>query len=345
MIAIFSDLHLGIKGDNQYWHSVAVEFIQDMVKTLKEKNIKDVFFLGDWFHNRNSVDVYTLNSTAKILRLLEDFSIHIFPGNHDLYFSGSTEVSSTSIFQGYNNIKYYDKPARLNIGDKSITLCPWGFNPLNSEIESSDYLFGHFEINTFQMNSSEHLCEEGFKLSDLLKKFNSIFSGHFHKAQFRKYSSGSIVYVGNPFQMNYGEAGDKKGFIILDVDTGKYSYHYNEISPKFIKMTLSSLIRKEPSKIGKEIVNNYLRLAIDKNITVDDMDELIKLLSSCQPLECDIDWDNKGFSSVIDTKTDFVALELMEAIKEYIGLLDVPNPKEVLQYLQKKYREISNVPG
>lgn len=54
--------------------------------------------------------------------------------------------------------------------------------------------------------------------------------------------------------MNYGEAGDKKGFIILDVDTGKYSYHYNEISPKFIKMTLSSLIRKEPSKIGKEIV-------------------------------------------------------------------------------------------
>lgn len=65
MIAIFSDLHLGIKGDNQHWHSVAVEFIQDMVKTLKEKNIKDVFFLGDWFHNRNSVDVYTLNSTAK----------------------------------------------------------------------------------------------------------------------------------------------------------------------------------------------------------------------------------------------------------------------------------------
>ena len=51
MIAIFSDLHLGIKGDNQHWHSVAVEFIQDMVKTLKEKNIKDVFFLGDWFHN------------------------------------------------------------------------------------------------------------------------------------------------------------------------------------------------------------------------------------------------------------------------------------------------------
>lgn len=69
----------------------------------------------------------------------------------------------------------------MNIGDKSITLCPWGFNPLNPEIESSDYLFGHFEINTFQMNSSEHLCEEGFKLSDLLKKFNSIFLGIFIK--------------------------------------------------------------------------------------------------------------------------------------------------------------------
>ena len=49
MIAIFSDLHLGIKGDNQHWHSVAVEFIQDMVKTLKKKNIKDVFFLETGF--------------------------------------------------------------------------------------------------------------------------------------------------------------------------------------------------------------------------------------------------------------------------------------------------------
>jgi len=79
MIAIFSDLHLGIKGDNQHWHSVAVEFIQDMVKTLKEKNIKDVFFLGDWFHNRNSVDVYTLNWRIFLFIYFQVITICIFP--------------------------------------------------------------------------------------------------------------------------------------------------------------------------------------------------------------------------------------------------------------------------
>ena len=55
MIAIFSDLHLGIKGDNQHWHSVAVEFIQDMVKTLKKKNFefngKNPPVIGGFFYS------------------------------------------------------------------------------------------------------------------------------------------------------------------------------------------------------------------------------------------------------------------------------------------------------
>lgn len=342
-IAIFSDLHLGLKSDSQEWHKVAYDWIDSMVTVLKKKKIKDIFFLGDWFHNRSTISVATLHATSIILDKLEDFTLWIFPGNHDLYFSNQTDVSAVSLFKGYPNVKYFNDIQQISLGGKEITLCPWGLSPLGPELNNTEYLFGHFEINTFQMNSSEQLCEDGIKLSDLLKKYKNIFSGHFHKAQQRVYSAGMVQYVGNPFQMNFGEAEDDKGFLILNLETGKYNYVYNKISPKFIKLSLSQLIRMDIEAIDPLIKNNFLRLSIDKNITVDDMDELLKLISACKPNDCDIDWDNNGFNSGVDSKTDFVALELLTALTEYTKLLEIENQKEVISYLTKKYKEISDV--
>ena len=340
-ITLFSDLHLGVKGDSQEWHTIAAEWIDTFINELKKKNIKNVFFLGDWFNNRTSICVSTLHLTTQILDKFKDFNLYIFSGNHDLFFSQDSSVSSVSIFKGYPNVKYIDKITKITMENTDITLCPWGFNPLDENVENSKYLFGHFEINTFQMNSSEQLCENGLKLSDLFKKFNMIFSGHFHKAQKRVYGVGTVQYVGNPFQINYGEGEDEKGYIILNLETDKYNFVYNYISPKFIKLSLSQLITISPSEIKDKIYNNYLRLSVDKNITVEDMDELIKLLSSCKPRECNIDWDNNNFSSNVKTNTDYSAIELITALKEYVNLIDIDNPKEIISYLATKYKEAS----
>ena len=71
------------------------------------------------------------------------------------------------------------------------------------------------------------------------------------------------------------------------------------------------------------------------------MDELIKLLSSCKPRECNIDWDNNNFSSNVKTNTDYSAIELITALKEYVNLIDIDNPKEIISYLTTKYKEAS----
>lgn len=341
-IALFSDLHLGVKGDSQEWHQIALTWVKSFVQDLKSKNIKDIFFLGDWFNNRTAICVSTLHQTTQILDELKDFNLYIFPGNHDLFFSKDSSVSSVSIFKGYPNITYIDDITKVSIGNEDITLCPWGLNPLDDKVDSTKYLFGHLEINTFQMNSSEQLCEDGLKLSDLLKKFNYIFSGHFHKAQKRVYSTGTIQYIGNPFQINYGEAEDDKGYTILDLDTGKYTFVKNKISPRFIKLTLSKLITLKYENLPVFIKDNFIRLSVDKNITVEDMDELIGLIMACSPLECDIDWDN-SFNATIDTKTDFVALELMTALTEYTKLLEIDNHKEIITYLTEKYKEANEI--
>lgn len=342
-IAIFSDLHLGLKSDSPEWHNVAYEWVDSMVLELKKRNISNIFFLGDWYHNRSVISVLTTHVTSVILDKLSDFTLWIFPGNHDLYFSNQSDVSALTIFKGYPNIKYFNTITQINLADKNITLCPWGLNPVDESFKDTEYLFGHFEINTFQMNSSEQICDNGVKLSDLLKKYKNIFSGHFHKAQKRIYSSGMVQYVGNPFQMNYGECNDEKGFIILNLESGKYDYIINKVSPRFIKIPLSKFIKQDIDTIDLFCKNNYIRLLVDKNITVEDINELTKLIAACKPSEFDIDWDNSNFSSAIDSNTDFVALELLTALIEFTKLLDIDNHKEIITYLTKKYKEVSDV--
>lgn len=339
-VAIFTDLHLGLKSDSQVWHNVVFDWVDSMIDTLNKRNIKNIFFLGDWFHNRAAVSGITLKAAADVLEKLSDFTIWMFPGNHDLYFANQVEVSSVALLKGYSNIKFFDKITKVNLDSTEITLCPWGLNPLDTSIESTEYLFGHFEINTFQMNSSEKLCEEGLKLSDLLRKFTKIFSGHFHKAQKRVYSTGLVQYVGNPFQMNYGEAEEDKGFIILDLKSGNYEYVYNEISPKFIKMPLSRLVNLDITELPTVFTGNFVRLICDMSITADDMNELVRLISVFKPEELDIDWDNTGFSSTSASNINFEAFELIKAISEFTKLLDIENQKDILDYLEKVHASI-----
>lgn len=333
-VAIFSDLHLGVKSDSQTWHNITFDWVDNMIDTLHQRDVKNIFFLGDWFHNRAAISGITLKATADILEKLSDFTIWMFPGNHDLYFANQTDVSSVALFKGYPNIKFFDKITKIKLGGSEITLCPWGLNPIDDSVAATEYLFGHFEINTFQMNSSEQLCEDGMNLSTLLKKFNKIYSGHFHKAQKRVYSAGMVQYVGNPFQMNYGEAEDEKGFIILNLKTGNYEYIYNEISPKFIKMPLSRLVNVDIAELPSVFTGNFIRLIVDLSITTDDMNELVKLISTYKPEELDIDWDNSGFTGVADN-INFEAFELINAITEFTKLLDIENQKEVLTYLRQ----------
>lgn len=342
-IAIFSDLHLGIKSDSVEWHNIALDWIDSIIPVLEKNKIKDIFFLGDWYHNRSAINVLTSHISSCILQKLKDFNLHIFSGNHDLFYSNQADVSSLTSFSGWNNVNYYDKITKIDIGGKTITLCPWGFDPLEDSIETSDYLFGHFELCGFKMNSSENaVCDHGMSMSKLLKKFNKIFSGHFHTAQKTVYSIGFVQYIGSPFQQNFGEADENKGFIILDLSNDSYSYSFNKTSPKFIKITLSKLIKKSINEVNSLFKNNFIRISVDKNITISDMNELVTLMTNSKLRGIEVDWDNSALLSNSGIKTDLKGLELIDTIREFTKLLDIDNKEEVLKYIGEKYKLVSN---
>ncbi len=338
--AIFSDLHLGVHSNSTEWHNYAIEWANWFKSECKRKNIKDLIFCGDWHHNRSEISVNTLQVSADILDILSGFNIIAITGNHDIYYKHRTDVNSLSIFKRRKNVTILDKPVTIESFDKTITFCPWNTNP--KDIPESDIIFGHFEIETFKMNSYK-VCEEGVKVKDLLKKGKIIISGHFHTRHEKKFGKGTILYCGNPFQMDFGDAGNQKGFYTLDLDRMEYDFTPNNISPNYMKISLGELVREGnfTKTIIDRISNNIVKLKVDMNISQEDMDILLKKLNLLRPKNLTVDYDI-NFNRLIDNvedKEDLSGIDIPQAIEEFINLLEIENKKDIIDYTLSLYEK------
>jgi DNA repair exonuclease SbcCD nuclease subunit len=58
------------------------------------------------------------------------------------------------------------------------------------------------------------IAKQGLNAS-IFNKFDSMYTGHFHK----KSDNGTVFYLGTPYQINWNDYGETKGFHIFDTET------------------------------------------------------------------------------------------------------------------------------
>lgn len=339
-IAIISDLHLGVHTNSSFWHTTAINWAKWLKDELKKQEITDIIFCGDWHHNRSEISVSTLQVSADILDILRDFNLIAIAGNHDMFFKTRTDVNSLSIFKNRKNITIIDtNVAVIHHGDKILSLCPW--NTPIANIPESSAIFGHFEIETFSMNAYK-MCSEGIKTKDLLAKSPLVFSGHFHIRQQKNYNQGTVIYVGNPFQMDFGDIDNDKGYYIFDINTSEYNFVKNNISPQYKKVPISKLTDTPTfnEDIKQAFYNNIVKLKIDKDIEQESIDLILQKLHALKPAELTIDYDiNFNRLSVdVDEKQDLSGIDIEQAIHEFVNLLDIKNKESIISYTTELYR-------
>lgn len=339
-VAIISDLHLGVHSNSTEWHNYAVEWANWFRDECLKNKIEDIIFCGDWHHNRSEISVNTLQVSADILDILSSFNLIAITGNHDIYYKHRTDVNSLSIFKSRKNVTVLEKYQKIEAFDKTLSFCPW--NTSVKDIEESDVIFGHFEIETFKMNTYK-VCEEGVKVKDLLKKSNLVISGHFHTRHEKQFGAGTILYVGNPFQMDFGDAGNEKGYHLLDIENMEYEFIPNNISPAYKKISLSELVNEGSITpfIKNSIVNNIVKLKIDMNISQEDMDILLKVVSRLKPESLTVDYDI-NFNRILDNtdcKEDLSGIDIRQAIEEFVNMLDISNKKGIIDYTLDLYEK------
>jgi DNA repair exonuclease SbcCD nuclease subunit len=314
-IAMFSDLHLGIYGNSERWHDTALKWADWMVDELTKKNIVDVFFLGDFFDNRTEISVQTIHVAAQIIEKFKNFNMFMIIGNHDAYYKNRSDVHSLGMVKGHKNITLVDKILEFESFDKKLLMVPW-----NNDLPDAkyDYIFGHFEIQTFKMNNFT-VCSHGLSPNDLLSKTKNAFSGHFHNRNSKKYSEGAINYIGSCFSMDFSDVGNTVGYHILDIKDGSIEFIENSVSPSFIKLYISTIKTLNSDLVG----NNVVKLVIDKEIDDKKLEKLQLAIGKLSPWQFTTE-HNVSSKTLEDVEViDSINItEMFEEFYEKLGLED-----------------------
>lgn len=340
-VGIFSDIHIGLSQDSPVWHEIVLNFAKWAADKYIKAGINDIIIPGDIFHNRNEISVNTVAVATEFFEILKDFRLFILVGNHDSYYKDRSDVNSISILKGWNNIVIADKtPITLKCGDKTISLVPWGTEV--KDIPKTDICFGHFEINTFYMNSFK-TCEHGFESSNLLDKAPLVVSGHFHKKDHRKYSKGEIVYVGSPYQHNFGDCGDSRGIYILDIANNEFEYIENNVSPQHIKVYLSKLKKGEQDAefLKSNIKDNIVSFIVDEKIETDKLSTLTSKINALFPKIFRVDYKAIDNQLEITENADYNLIDIEKNIEDFIESLDIQHKEETSEYLTEIYKQLA----
>jgi DNA repair exonuclease SbcCD nuclease subunit len=262
---VFTDIHLGNKGNSRVHNQDCEDFVDWYIATAQANNCETGIFCGDWHHNRNSLNLTTMDTTIRCLEKLgaafEKF--YMFAGNHDLYYKDKRDVKSTEFAKHIPGITVVDEIKVI----EDVALVPWLVGDEWRRIEKlqAKYLFGHFELPSFYMNAMVQMPDHGELKAEHFKNQEYVFSGHFHKRQLQ----GKIHYIGNAFPHNYADAwDDDRGMMILDRENNQEPKYINwPDCPKYRTVKLSQLIDEKDILLKSKM---YLRVSLDCPISYEE---------------------------------------------------------------------------
>jgi DNA repair exonuclease SbcCD nuclease subunit len=262
-VACFTDIHFGLKSNSATHLADCEEFVDWFIEEAQKERCETCIFLGDWSHNRNSLNLITLDTSIRCLEKLgaafEQF--FWFPGNHDLFYKDKRDIHSSAFGRHIPGVTVVEKVT--TIGD--VTLVPWLVGDEWKDISKikSKYMFGHFELPLFFMNAMVQMPDHGELQSHHFQHQDYVFSGHFHKRQQRD----KIVYMGNAFPHNFADVGDdQRGMMTLEWG-GEPKFIDWPDCPKFRVVKLSDLIDNADSIMKSKM---YIKVNLDIDISYEE---------------------------------------------------------------------------
>lgn len=241
-----TDIHFGKKANSEVHNQDCLNYLTWFCNYVRsDPEIDHVAFLGDWNENRSALNIQTLNYSYRGAKMLNDLGVPVYfiVGNHDLYHRHTREIHSVVPFSEFDNFVVIEEPTVVDDIEGSVLFCPYLFHeeyPTLAQYLDVPFWAGHFEFKGFEVTGYGMVMPTGPDPADYAGP-DYIASGHFHKRQAREGSN--IVYIGNTFPMDFGDAGDNgRGLMTYDFRTKEMLFEDWEDCPKYIKTTLTDIL-------------------------------------------------------------------------------------------------------
>ena len=318
-IFLISDLHFGVRANSLEWLQNQLDFFYKVYIPFLKENVKQgdiLFILGDWFDNRQLLDINVMNkSIDTIFDLADILPVYFLTGNHDIYKKNDTDVNSLAAFRFIPNVKIYEKPVLITNGKNKILVIPWIGNSEKEELVAkanpADYIFAHADISGLHYDNGRQILK-GARLRGI-KGVKKLFSGHVHKRQEHK----DAMYIGSPYSTKRSDIGNKKGFYVFDPQNNKTEFITNKTSPVFQRILLEDLMEWTLERAHKILENNYTDIIVpDKYIHLFNLTRFTELLEGCNYKKVETIGEKKKLDETFGELLDG------EEIKDIISLLE-----------------------
>jgi DNA repair exonuclease SbcCD nuclease subunit len=226
MAFIFTnDLHI----DKGIWVSICLNYLDELTDFANEKNISTIVFGGDIFEKATKIkNEAFIPLFMKLMEMKNNkFKMFFILGNHDIFNDDNDSLIET--FSPFGQV--VKDSAEIEIDGQAYDALSYT-KDVTKIPNKNNVLLTHLSIADFAFDNGYEVDQKNGMATDLFSEYDLVVSGHFHKLQTNK----NIVFPGSPFQHNFGEEGQQKGFAIIEGNTWKFVPYTN--APTFLTIDL-----------------------------------------------------------------------------------------------------------
>ena len=226
--AFIADIHFSRYGQDKIedesnlperLHSIK-NALYEVSQYCKDNEIKTLIIGGDVLHGKSIIYAIAQDLMLDFFKDNTELDFYVIDGNHDLSGKSESAVSALRSLENIRNVTWVGhKDLSYNIAGEDITLIPYSYRlPDIVKQNSAKILISHFGLSEGVLNSGLSIVSE-VSLKDLVDRYKLVLLGHYHKPQEIIREDIKLYYVGSLIQLDWGEKGDEKRFLVVDSDT------------------------------------------------------------------------------------------------------------------------------
>lgn len=317
----FTDLHL--RPNHAASSKKALEFI---LKSAKEKKPDIAICTGDVFHTKNILYASMLDQFRDfLLELTKICPVYLAPGNHD--YGLEYEVHALSNFKNLKNVTVVDEAMKItpDVGLMSYARQKERFEFLREQIKGVKYLFGHFDMNGFDLGSGWEE-KESWSDPEQFMSFKKIFSGHYHLHQVKLIKDTEFIFCGTSYTTEFGESDQEKYIMLVDLKNG----NWEKITTN---LTLHKTIKIKAGDDFPKVSDKDINEGLEYRVIVSGTKEQLELIKPPKDYPAIV---IKQFMTVSAERLDVSASEKKEDVLKKFVQFEMKNKADILKDIDQE---------
>lgn len=332
--AFITDLHLSRYGQDRIEETTNLPerlysikgALYEVADYCIENKIFNIVIGGDMMHGKSIIYAIAQDLIIDYIEYYKEITFWVLDGNHDITSKSSSAISALKFLNSIPNVNWI--PWNEIFTYENILFIPYSYKLVDLIKEnSSQILISHFGLSEGQLNSGISLISD-ISLKDLTK-YELVLLGHYHKPQEIIRDNFQLYYCGSLIQLDWGEKGEEKRFLIVNSTTLKVDSIPLTKYKKHIEIEINKYNKKEALELAEQAKTDghHIKLLKTDNIDLSSITSEFNIIDKTE-----VDITNRGITSNMTQK---------ERLYRFLEIREIPeNEREA--YMKQALEIIDN---